>query len=637
MARIPEEIIEEVLARADIESVVGKYVSFTKRTGDNLFGLCPFHSEKTPSFAVSLSKGIYRCFGCNKAGNAIKFIMEMERLTYPEAIRFLGQQYGVDIPDTGYDRGEGDLKKKKERVTDLLTEAARYYYKCFNSPEGYAAKSYAAKRGLSLKIQNNFGLGYAPEGFDKLYTHLRKMGYSDEEMRNSGLFTVSKNNGKLYDLFRGRLVFPIFDVMGKIVAFGGRAMGDEMPKYVNSPDSLVYKKQEHLYALNFAKKSRENFLMIVEGYMDTIAMHQAGFTNTVASLGTAFTDSQLRLASRYSNEIVFFFDSDKAGKAAAIRAVKMMMKYLEKMSGMNTRIKICAVPDGKDPDEFIKKNGAENFASVVRSALDVDDYLMKRAYEDNLGERDELDLYKYQEDVTEYGSWIRDDVKREKMASQAASNLRANYTTVLKQMDGKREKFLSESSSAQMRQFEKEEAEEVKKREEQATESEKKRSAFADDVAYKDELEVFVRAVRLKDKLYTDIKDKRDILTPGDFYGKNLQEAVRFFLEKSNKDYGIRESLLIETLSTLVFNGKSAENVYLQFGDSLPEPPTDKACVDMYLMCIYKLRLKRLNYMEKTLLARLMEADGREADDIKEKLQSIAAHKARLESKGDNI
>ena len=588
---------------------------------------------------MSLSKGIYRCFGCNKAGNAIKFIMEMERLTYPEAIRFLGKQYGVDIPDTGYDRGEGDLKKKKERVTALLTEAARFYYGCFNGPEGKAAKSYAARRGLSLKTQTGFGLGYAPEGFDKLYMHLRSKGYTDEEMKSCGLFTVSKNNGKLYDLFRGRLVFPIFDVMGKIVAFGGRAMGDDMPKYVNSPDSLVYKKQDHLYALNFAKKSREKFLMIVEGYMDTIAMHQAGFTNTVASLGTAFTDSQLRLASRYSNEIVFFFDSDKAGKAAAIRAVRMMMKYLDKMSGMNTRIKICAVPDGKDPDEYIKNNGAENFASVVRSALDVDDYLMKRAYEDNLGDNDELDLYKYQEEVTEYGSWIRDDVKREKMASMAATYLRVNYTTVLRSMDSKREKFLTESAEASARQLAKAEAEEVKKREEDSEndEAEKKDSSFPVDVVYKDEIEVFIRAVRLKEKLYTDILDKRDVLRPGDFYGKNMQEAVKFFLESFNKEYGVRESLLINKLSELVFNGRTAEEVYLQFGDLIQDPPSDKARVDTYLMCLYKLRLKRLTYIEKNLLSKLMEAKGEEASEIMNKLESIKRQKEVIEAKKEII
>ena len=252
MARIPESVITEILDKADIESVVSRYVSLTRRSGTNRWGLCPFHADSNPSFCVSITKNIYTCFVCHKTGNAVSFIMDMEHLSYPEAIRFLGKAYGVEVPENEYNPREEEMRDKRKRVSNLLTEAAKFFYRSLHSEEGKKALEYARRRELQPATLTNFGIGYAPEGWDRLYKHLRDLGYMEDEMEVSGLFTRT-SKGNLIDLFRGRLMFPIMDEFGKIVAFGGRALGDEMPKYINSPDSLVYKKQNHLYALNFAK------------------------------------------------------------------------------------------------------------------------------------------------------------------------------------------------------------------------------------------------------------------------------------------------------------------------------------------------------------------------------------------------
>ena len=639
MAQIPDNVIEEILAKADIESVVGKYVSFTKRTGQNLFGLCPFHSEKTPSFSVSLNKGIYHCFGCGKGGNSIGFIMEIEKLSYPEAVRFLGNQYGVEIPEVeGYDNS-GSTKKQKERVTELLTEAARFFYSSLHSPAGKIALEYARKRNLSKETMTSFGLGYAPEGWDNLVRHLKSKGYTEDEMKVSGLFTVAKN-GNLIDLFRGRLMFPIFDSFGKIIAFGGRSLGDEMPKYVNSPDSLVYKKQDHLYGLNFAKKSKSNQLIIVEGYMDTIAMHQAGINNAVASLGTAFTDSQLRLASRYADEVVFFFDSDKAGQNAALRAIRMMLRFLKKMSGLKIRIKIAKVPDGKDPDEYIKNNGKEVFAAVVANAMDVDDYLAARAYDDNCDSDGKLDTYKYQEDIILYGSWISDDLRREKMASGAALYLGANYKTVLNRMNEVMESSVKEQEAADRRNLIRDEKQIVKERQEEASQDDTSSDVSVpkqkDDIVFMPELKLFVMAVRLKELLATEV-DREDVLRPNDFRGRNMQGIVTFFLKNFNSEFGISEPLLINELSKTVLNGMPAEEVYLRACEQIPDSGNPKVRRDEYLMALYDLRLKQMESLEKKIAAALETVSKEKREDLVLRHKKLTTLKEHIIAKRERL
>ncbi len=647
MAKIPESVIEEVLSKADIESVVGKYVSFTKRTGSNLFGLCPFHSEKSPSFSVAVNKGIYRCFGCNKGGNAISFIMEIEKLSYPEAIRFLGAQYGVDVPTVSSGETDDSSRNLKKRVSELLTEAARFFYASFIGKEGKIARDYASKRELSDATLKSFGIGYAPDGWDNLYRHLVSKGYTEEEMKVSGLFTVSQKTGKLIDLFRGRIIFPIFDSFGKIVAFGGRCLGDEKPKYVNSPDSLVYKKQQHLYGLNFAKKANSNQLIIVEGYMDVIAMHQAGITNAVAALGTAFTDSQLRLAARFAEEIVFFFDSDNAGQKAALRAIEMMQGYLKKMTGLKIRIKIAVVPDGKDPDEYIKNNGAQSFANVVKNARDVDDYLFDRAYNDNCNEEGILDTYRFQEDIIKYGSIIHDELKREKMSTSASSYIGVNYQSLLNRINDVRNSNIDNQSIVEKRSIEREESKEISQR---ISENESSDDSYEDsdvevaqpvtnkyaDIAYLQELQLFVYAVRMKEKLATDV-DIEDVLRTSDFAGDNMKEIVEFFLKNFNSESGVSEAVLIDKLSTMVLNGERAEQVYFKISDSIPETNNTKVTRDKYLAVLYDIRVKQLERIEKALVKKLASLPPEERISVKQRLNKLNSYRNHIRAKGAGL
>ena len=622
MARIPESVIQEILDKADIESVVGKYVSFTKRTGANLFGLCPFHSEKTPSFSVSPQKGIYHCFGCGKTGNSIGFIMEIEKMSFIEAVKYLGKEYGVDIPESSSDSSDS-RKELKERVYALLTEAARFYYLSLNSDEGQFARKYAAKRNLSNATLKNFGIGYSPDKWDALYKHLSAKGYSDEEMQSSGLFIQSKKTGKLLDLFRNRLMIPIFDAFGKIVAFGGRSMGDEMPKYINSPDSAVYKKQEHLYAFNFAKKSREKQLIIVEGYMDAIAMHQAGIKNAVAALGTAFTDSQLRLASKYSDEVVFFFDADNAGQAAAIRAVKMMLDHLRKHTGLKLRIKIACVPSGKDPDEFIKENGADEFRKVVRAARDVDDYLFDRAYNDCMN-NNELDVPAFEDRIIEYGSWLTDEVKQYRFASNAALYIKAPDEILVKKMHEISDKETSTAEKQSLRSIERENNDEIERRRVSNQES-KSKKGISDDFVTELEMDVLCYAVLLKGDLYnSSFIDTPDIIRPADFYGKNMKEIVTFFLSNFIPQSGVKEAVLIGELRNYNLNGDQAEKIYFRHSDNIPLDMPLAKLRNEYLVRLYKLRQEMLLQKKNYILRRLDRASSEEeSNKLYESLKKI--------------
>lgn len=429
---IPENVIEEIIARNDIVAVVGQYVRFTKTSGQNLFGLCPFHSEDTPSFSVSTSKQIYYCFGCHKGGNVIHFIMEIEKCGYLDAVKLLAERAQIHLPEPEDEsfRKEAQLR---DRVREALVEAARYFYKNLLSSRGQAARDYLSGRRITSATAKAFGLGYAPDDWSGLYRHLRSMGYTDEVLSQCGLFMRGKK-GELLDLFRGRLIFPIFDVLGKIIAFGGRTLGSGNPKYINSPDSAVYSKQRNLYALNFAKNTKEKRIIIVEGYMDVISMHQAGVTNSVASLGTALTERQLDLLSRYAEEVVLFYDSDAAGQAAALRGLQMLLQRGKRHTAAATRISIAMVPDGKDPDEFIREHGAEAFRKIVSDALSVMDYLMMTAKKQSTA-NGQFDPRTYQNLACTYLSWEPNAVLRERAAAQAAHTLGVSVQSVLSETE----------------------------------------------------------------------------------------------------------------------------------------------------------------------------------------------------------
>ena len=642
MGLIPENIIDEVLTRADIESVVSRYVAL-KRQGGNLWGLCPFHSEKTASFSVNPAKNIYKCFGCGKGGNAINFIMEIEHLNYPEAIRHLGGLYGVEIPETGYS-GETVQKEARERAKDILKEAAKYYYKSFNDEEiGKPARDYAAKRGLTKETLVNFGLGYSPIR-GGLYNILKSKGYTDEEMLNSGIFQMSQKTGKPYDLFRGRFMFPIFDTYGTIVAFGGRALGDEKPKYVNSPDSLVYSKQNHLYAMNFAKKEQSKQLIVVEGYMDAIAMHSAGFKNTVAALGTSFTDSQLKLCARFAEEVVFFFDADAAGQKAALRAIKMMMDYLKKLTGINIRIRIAKVPDGKDPDEYIKTNGAEKFKEVVKNALYVEDYLLYRAKNDNTDpETGDLDRGRYQKDICEYGSWMNDEIKMSRMAGVAAPYLGATQQAVMSQMQKYSQIEENKQQLNNSRAVERERIEDLNKRNnaadmepEEVTPDEQPVEARAYkkvvDTATKEEIDLFAFALSLGSALADKkiISDSTDIIRPDDFSGDTLRELVRIFL---NIFDGKNETLfarMSDYFSKLTINGMPAEDVMLRAVENADRTGNVEIKRDMYLALLLKVRTTIINREEDRLMSARANCNEAGKAKIDEALRRLSDYKLTL-------
>ena len=371
MAFIPEEIVEEIKARAEINDVVAPYVRLTKKSGANQFGLCPFHQEKTPSFSVSTTKQIFYCFGCHKGGDAVTFIMEIEGLTYPEALQHLAEKYSIDIKTEESPEAQRSRSKHK-RQFELHTEAARYFYKVFRSPQAKTAQDYLQNRGIDHKIATGFGLGYSSDAWDGLLNHLRSKGYSEEECETSGLFRRNRH-GKLYDLFRERLIFPIIDAVGRIVGFGGRSLQvEEQAKYINSPETMIYHKGEELYALNIAKRSHADHLLLVEGYMDVLALHQAGIDQAVACLGTALTDDQAAKLARYKDHVVLCFDADNAGRQATDRSLDVVRrKGLEAF--------VLEIPDGLDPDDYLRQNGVERFMALLQKPLRATDYRLKRA------------------------------------------------------------------------------------------------------------------------------------------------------------------------------------------------------------------------------------------------------------------
>ena len=351
------EVIEEVVSRNDIVDVISGYIKL-KKSGSSYVGLCPFHNEKSPSFSVSGTKQMYHCFGCGVGGNVITFVMEYENYTFPEAVKMLADRAGIALPVmeySGEDRRERDIKTKLLEINKI---AATFYYHQLKSPAGQSGLDYLKKRQLSDKTINTFGLGYAPQLTGDLYRMLKEKGYDDELLKESGLFTYEKG---IREKFWNRVIFPIMDINNKVIGFGGRVMGDGKPKYLNSPETKLFDKSKNLYGLNVARSSRKNNLIICEGYMDVISMHQAGFNQAVASLGTALTPGHARLMKRYTDNVLITYDSDEAGVKAALRAIPIL-----KEAGLST--KVINMRPHKDPDEFIKALGTEAFQERIDKA-----------------------------------------------------------------------------------------------------------------------------------------------------------------------------------------------------------------------------------------------------------------------------
>ena len=365
---IPNSIIEDIRYRCDIEDVISSYISL-KRAGSNLKGLCPFHSEKTPSFVVYKDTQSFYCFGCGAGGDVISFIMRQENLDYVSAVEFLAKRAGITLPEFDM-TGRGNEGVGRARILQMNTDAAKYFRQMlFDENVGAPARQYlVGKRELESSVVKHFGLGYAPLGWNNLRDHLRSLGYTYEEMAAANL--CNKGERGYYDSFRGRVMFPIIDVSGNIVAFGGRVLDDSKPKYLNSAETPAFRKNKNLFALNFAKNSGEDTLIICEGYMDVIAMHAAGFTNAVATLGTAITSEHARIIKRYVSKAVLAYDGDEAGRKAVDRAIKLLTE-----AGVDS--KVLVMRDAKDPDEFIKKFGREAFRRLIDESRSRFDYIIE--------------------------------------------------------------------------------------------------------------------------------------------------------------------------------------------------------------------------------------------------------------------
>lgn len=407
----PPAFLDELTARNPIEEVVGQYVHL-KRSGANLFGLCPFHGEKTASFSVAPDKGIYYCFGCHKGGSVINFQMEIEGLSYPDAVRALAKRAGMEVPE---DEQYQSRYRQQERLWALHKEAARYYHSQLYAPVGANALAYAYGRGMTQSTLTRFGIGYAPNQWTGLVDHLRSKSYTDQELRDSGLVTVSRKNGNLFDRFRERLMFPIIDVRGNIIGFGGRIMDSSDPsaaKYLNSPETLIFNKRKNLFALNLAKKSKLGYLILVEGYMDAIALHQYGFDCAVASLGTALTEDGAALLSRYTDQVILIYDGDNAGQNATRRAIPILEK-----AGL--QVKVLQMRDAKDPDEFLKKFGADRFKLLLEESSNRVEYQLNailRKYD----LRDDDQKVKYLQESAELISSLGSAVRREVYCGRVA-------------------------------------------------------------------------------------------------------------------------------------------------------------------------------------------------------------------------
>lgn len=405
---ISKETIEQVLMRNDIESLIGSYVSL-KRAGSNLKGLCPFHSEKSPSFTVYPQDNSFYCFGCGAGGDAITFVRKRENLDYPDAVEFLANRAGITIVRDEREGYRSTPKFDRARMFKMNADAARYFHQRLfdNTPESKNALAYFTEgRKLSVATIKHFGLGYAPNSFDKFSKHMRSLGYTYDELVAGFLCGKNEERGTYFDAFRNRVMFPIIDVAGNVIAFGGRVLDDSKPKYKNSSDTPVFKKSRNLFALNFARLSGAESMILCEGYMDVIAMHAAGFTNAIATLGTAITAEQARMLSRYTKKVIISYDADEAGQKAAMRAVKLL-------SDVGLDVTILKVPGAKDPDEYINTFGKEKFKEVLNESKTKFEYHMENIlskYDINLSQDKVKALYELEKVVSEIYSAAERDI-----------------------------------------------------------------------------------------------------------------------------------------------------------------------------------------------------------------------------------
>lgn len=434
MMRIPREVIEDVRNRNDIVDVISSYVNL-KRAGSNYNGLCPYHNEKTPSFTVFPATQSFYCFGCGAGGDSISFVMKAENLEYVPAVEFLARRVGINI---SYSDGDNSASQQRKRILDMNLCAAKYFRACLMDRNiGHIGMKYfSEERKLSMSVIKHFGLGYAPDSFGGLTDHLKKHGFTEEEMITGFLCGKSKKNGRAYDYFRNRVIFPIIDTSGNVIAFGGRVMDDSKPKYLNSSDTPAFKKSKNLFALNYARHNCSDKMILCEGYMDVIALHAAGFENAVATLGTALTNEQARMMAKYTKQVLIAYDSDEAGQRAATRAVAML-------SDVGLDVRILKMNGAKDPDEYIKKFGKDNFRALLdagRTGFEFKCDSVFAKYDLSIAEN----KVKAASEMCDYISGIWSEVERDVYISAVASKLKTSRDGLKNDVERQRKKKIGE-------------------------------------------------------------------------------------------------------------------------------------------------------------------------------------------------
>ena len=408
----PQELIDEIRIQNDIVSVVSEYVALKQR-GSSYFGLCPFHNESTPSFSVSADKQFYYCFGCGESGNVYSFIMRMENCDFVEAVKRLADRAHITLPEPEYSEEARQAERLKQQIYEMNKLAGRYYYAVLHSRNGEKAMQYLTGRQVKPEIQKKFGIGYAPSGINHLYSYLRSKGFETDTMLKSGLVMEDKNGNGVYDRFFNRLMFPIFDMQGRVVGFGGRVIDKGEPKYLNSPETAVFSKSHTLYGMNFAKKARKKEIILVEGYMDMISIYQAGFENVVAGLGTAFNTEHARTLRRLADRVILLYDSDNAGQMAALRAIPVLV-------GNGFDVMVAQVTDAKDADEFIKKFGSEAFGRLLVDAVNYITFKINCAKKNyNMDNADHK--VRFAEEAAKILSEVSNDIERDVYAKETAA------------------------------------------------------------------------------------------------------------------------------------------------------------------------------------------------------------------------
>lgn len=527
---IPREIIEEIIYRNNIDEVISSYVTL-KRAGSNFSGLCPFHSEKTPSFTVFPATKSFYCFGCGSGGDVITFIMKAENLDYPSALEFLAQRAGITIPKTD-EKPEAGVQRK--RIYEMNLAAAKFFRQCLFDPQlgGDALRYLMEERKLSGAVIKHFGLGYSPNTFGMLTDHMKRQGFTDEELMAGFLCGKSQKTGRPYDYFRNRVMFPIIDVSGNIIAFGGRVMDDSKPKYLNSSDTPGFKKSRNLFALNYARKNCDERLILCEGYMDVIALHAAGFENAVATLGTAITSEQARLISKYTKNVVISYDMDNAGRTAADKAMRLLAE-------VGVDVKILNMTGAKDPDEYIKKFGADRFRQLINKSQTGFDYKLDKIlekYELSIGE----DKIKAAKEIGDIIANVNSSVERAVYISAASERIGISSDVLTNDIERKRKLLI--------RQYKAKEGHDAQMSAKNIGDRINPDSAKNIQASYAEE--DILGLMMLFDEHRAAVAKGRVALSKEDFFTEFGARVFEAIMELQNSDGGYMHSLIGERFST---------------------------------------------------------------------------------------